>query len=211
MNYRSIKPKKAEHPKIPRFKNLFEKGISSANAPFGIALVPNMRNWVQLPGTLTIINSSSLVNSAGTPPFQHHLNGVEQASSVFQNLEPDAYHVRTTDAQGCIWDSIVNIPLNTPQTGAFTPNPTTGETPLNVYFSNQSTNATGYEWLIDGFPFSTSFNTAYTFEDSGYFEVSLVAWFDIPSCADTATYLTCRPGHQSGHAQYHHTKWRWTK
>ena len=114
---------------------------------------------------------------------------ISQPGPDFNNLPPGTYPVSVTDALGCSWDSVATIGLNTVQTAAFTPNPTTGDSPLTVYFANQSTNATGYQWLVDGEPFSTGFNTIYTFADSGYFEVSLVSWVGVPSCADTATYL----------------------
>jgi len=128
-------------------------------------------------------------NTPGKAPLIYSVGDITQPGSDFNNLPPGTYPVSVTDALGCSWDSMATIGLNTVQTAAFTPNPTSGDSPLTVYFANQSTNATGYQWLVDGEPFSTGFNAIYTFADSGYFEVSLVAWVGVPSCADTATYL----------------------
>ncbi len=137
-------------------------------------------------------NNSGRINFENTPgkaPLVYSVGDISQPGPTFNNLAPGTYPVSVTDALGCTWDSIATVGLNTSQTAAFTPNPTSGENPLTVYFNNQSTNATGYEWLVDDEPFSTSFNAFYVFPDSGSFMVSLVAWVSNPSCADTATYL----------------------
>lgn len=44
-----------------------------------------------------------------------------------------------------------------------------------VNFTNGSINASGYTWLIDGVPFSTSANASYTFASTGSFTIGLVA------------------------------------
>ena len=83
--------------------------------------------------------------------------------------------------------STVGLNLNTFQTAAFSANPDSGYSPLQVVFQNQSTNATSYVWSVDGVPFSTSANyTGYTFADTGTYIVSLIAYRLDETCADTA-------------------------
>ncbi len=127
----------------------------------------------------------------GKAPFHYTVNGNTQSSGAFQNLAPGTYAVSVVDDLGCTWDSTVVIPLNPLQEAAFTANPEAGYSPLQVALTNQSTNSTSYQWLIDGENFSNSENTSYTFPDSGLFEIALVAYRIDPSCADTA-YVTIR-------------------
>lgn len=134
-------------------------------------------------GTITF------VNTAGKAPFSYTVGSTTQPDITFRFLLPGAHDVSVTDALGCTWDSTVTVPLNAPVEANFTANPTTGDTPLDVYFSNQSSpSATSFEWLLNGTPFSTSENTSYTFSDSGTYVVSLVAFYQDVACSDTASF-----------------------
>jgi PKD repeat protein len=89
-------------------------------------------------------------------------------------------------ATGCTWDSTIVLPLNPVQEASFKANPDSGFTPLDVLFNNTSTQATDYQWLIDGEPISTNENLNFTFADTGSFEVALVAYRIQETCTDTA-------------------------
>jgi hypothetical protein len=131
----------------------------------------------------------TFANTAGKAPYTYTVGSTTQPDSTFRFLLPGSYDVSVTDALGCTWDSTVTVPLNAPVEAAFTANPTTGDTPLDVYFSNQSSSlATSFEWLVNGTTFSTSENTSYTFSDSGTYVVSLVAFYQDVACSDTASY-----------------------
>jgi hypothetical protein len=96
-----------------------------------------------------------------------------------------------------VWDTTVTVALNPVQEASFTATPETGFSPLDVFFNNTSTQATDYQWLIDGVPISTSEDITYTFPDSGSFVVSLIAYRLEETCADTATFtLRVEPGIQ---------------
>ncbi len=132
---------------------------------------------------------------AGRSPFTYRLDGAVQSNNASAGLSPGTYNYRINSAAGCRWDTTVTVPLNPLQEASFDPFPTTGFSPLFVGFANTSTNATGYQWLIDGVPISTSENITYTFPDSGSFTVSLIAYRLEETCADTATFtLRVEPG-----------------
>jgi PKD repeat protein len=57
--------------------------------------------------------------------------------------------------------------------------------PLNVNFTNQSTGANLYQWLVNTQTFE-SFNLNYTFDTAGTYPVQLIAIYNEPHCADTA-------------------------
>ncbi len=136
-------------------------------------------------------------NPAGKSPFTYRLDGVVQGGSASSGLSPGTYNYRINSAAGCLWDTTVTVPLDPLQEASFDPFPTTGFSPLFVAFANTSTQATGYQWLIDGVPISTSEDITYTFPDSGSFEVSLIAYRLEETCADTATFtLRVEPGIQ---------------
>ncbi len=81
--------------------------------------------------------------------------------------------------------------LNAQQLASFVAFPPEGDSPLYVFFRNQSTGETSYQWLINEAPYSNTFNTNYTFADTGTYIVSLIAYLNDPACADTAP-LTIR-------------------
>ena len=129
-----------------------------------------------------------VINPAGPGSFTYSIDGVVQLSPVFDELAAGSYDIAVNSAQGCVWDSTITVPLNPTQEADFTPNPSSGFSPLEVFFDNQSTGASDYLWLIDGEEISSSENLLYNFPDSGSFEISLIAFLNEESCADTATF-----------------------
>jgi hypothetical protein len=162
-------------------------------------------NAIPRPASLNVNPSSCPDNSgliqafnpAGKSPFTYRLDGVVQSGSASAGLSPSTYDYRINSAAGCRWDTTVTVPLDPLQEASFDPFPTAGFSPLFVAFANTSTQATDYQWLIDGVPISTSEDITYTFPDSGSFEVSLIAYRLEETCADTATFtLRVEPGIQ---------------
>jgi gliding motility-associated-like protein len=78
------------------------------------------------------------------------------------------------------------ITVNPTAVAAFTANPLTGCSPLNVQFSNTSTNANNYEWSFGDNSTSTSTNPNHTYTDSGHFTITLIA-INHYGCNDTNT------------------------
>ena len=54
-----------------------------------------------------------------------------------------------------------------------------------VNFTNTSVNATGYQWLVDGVPFSNGLNASYTFNTLGAFIITLETTNADPNCFDS--------------------------
>ncbi len=54
-----------------------------------------------------------------------------------------------------------------------------------VNFTNTSTGATAYEWLIDGVPFSNSINASYNFPAEGFYVITLNVTNNDPNCFET--------------------------
>ena len=96
----------------------------------------------------------------------------------------ETYEVTIEDSQGATITATTTVTVINVN-AAFTASPTSGTAPLNVNFTNQSTNATDYTWYIDT-TVSNQTNPQYTFQDSTY-EVILVAHNG--SCTDTARML----------------------
>ncbi len=135
------------------------------------------------------------IGPAGKSPFSYWLDDVNQGGNVSDGLAPGVYDYRIRSAAGCEWDTTVALPLDPFQEASFDAFPASGYSPLDVFFTNTSTQATGYQWLIDGVPVSESEDITYTFPDSGSFMVSLIAYRLEESCADTATFtLRVEPG-----------------
>jgi gliding motility-associated-like protein len=125
------------------------------------------------------------VNASGSSALQYSNNSVFQSSNSFSNLATGNYTITVLDAKGCTKDStIVVTELNLVNT-FFTANPETGIEPLFVDLNNQSVNANNFVWLIDTNHLSNSFNTSYTFDTSGLYTVSLIAYNNLPQCSDT--------------------------
>jgi gliding motility-associated-like protein len=109
-----------------------------------------------------------------------------QSSATIGNLGAGNYTVYFIDTNGCqSADSIVFVDeINSTVTG-FTANPLSGAAPLDVSLTNTSQNATNYAWSVNGNYEGNSLSN-YTFDPSGTYVVTLVAWQFDPACADTA-------------------------
>ncbi len=150
--------------------------------------IPEPANIAITPSTCPA-NTGRVVfqNPAGIAPFTYWLDGVGQGSNTFNNLPPGTYPARIVNGYGCEWEGTVTVPLITQQQANFNTFPQEGDSPLYVFFRNESTGATSYQWLIDGEPYSETFSFNYTFADTGTYVVNLIAYLTDPACADTAT------------------------
>ncbi len=123
----------------------------------------------------------------GAGPYTFLLNGATAQNPPFAGLGAGVYALSITDSNGCAWDSTYTIAQVRVTNAAFTANPQEGESPLDVQFQDQSTQANAWQWEANGLPFSSQQNPFYTFADTGTYTVSLIAYLDDPACADTAT------------------------
>lgn len=124
--------------------------------------------------------------SGGTTPFTYSLNGgTPQSSATFSGLSQGVYTILVTDAMGCATSQTIGVGQTSNVNAAFTASPESGNTPLGVNFTNNSSGATSYFWSLgDG---TTSFLTdpsnTYT---TGTYTVMLVATNGGSPCVDTA-------------------------
>lgn len=126
-----------------------------------------------------IIASSSLIGES------YAINGgTPQATGNFFNLAPGFYTVTLQALNGCSKDSIVEVGSVISTNAFFTANPAQGAPPLWVNFSNQSTNASNYEWFLNGVSQGNNYNSA-LFDTTGIYNIELIAWPNNPACADT--------------------------
>jgi gliding motility-associated-like protein len=96
-----------------------------------------------------------------------------------------SYTLTVTDPNtGCSSQDTINITSSSVFAG-FSPDQTSGTAPLTVTFANSSVGAINYNWSFGDGGVSTQTNTAYTFNTSGTFTVTLIA--SAGPCSDTAT------------------------
>src|SRR5690606_23506863 len=89
------------------------------------------------------------------------------------------------DENDCLLAQPFVIEEINPAHAAFSASPLSGTEPLPVVFNNQSSGATDFEWSIENNTFA-SFDTTYTFDSAGTYQVQLISWYNEPHCADTA-------------------------
>lgn len=119
-------------------------------------------------------------------PYTYALNGsLPQSANTFTSLSTGNQTFTITDNYGCSSDSIVFIPEQNTTVASIVLDPTSGLIPLNITVSNNSTNASNYEWYLNGNYEGNSFTT-FTCDTSGTYTVQLIAWQYDSSCADTA-------------------------
>lgn len=106
--------------------------------------------------------------------------------------EPGSYTATGTNDCGSL--SLTIEVIGSPVNAFFTASPPDGQPPLNVVFENGSTNATAYEWFIDGESFSTDENPSWEFNTPGDYEVTLNATDEdgcVHSYTDVVTVAAC--------------------
>lgn len=122
-------------------------------------------------------------------PLSYSINGAPFAFSStytgnFANLSAGANTIILRDAFGCETDTVIQIGVTNTTNAFFTATPNSGAAPLSVSFSNQSTNATNYSWFIES-DFLGDNLLQHTFDTSGNYTVTLIAWQNDPLCSDT--------------------------
>ncbi|GAB4221038.1 MAG: hypothetical protein Kow00102_13100 [Spirochaetota bacterium] len=129
-----------------------------------------------------------VINASGSLPLQYSISNGFQSSSTFANLATGNYTITILDNNGCSFDTTVFVPEINTVNALFTANPQTGTEPLFVNLNNQSSYANNFVWLVDSTPFSNAFNTSYTFDSSGVYTITLIAFNNLPQCADTFSF-----------------------
>ena len=112
-------------------------------------------------------------------------NNLVGSSSNLTNVGPGQYYLTITDANNCpVTTGPYTVAATPPVVAAFTPNPTTGETPLTVNFTNNSVGASTYAWSFGTGDVSTATSPSYVYNPLGSFYACLVA-ISATNCTDT--------------------------
>jgi gliding motility-associated-like protein len=128
---------------------------------------------------------SVAVYAKGAEPFVYRLDAWAQTEQLFTNLKGDTYNLEVTDVHGCRADTTIEVPMHNNVTAGFKLDKAIGEAPLTVNFTDQSINATNWEWFIANDTLFTQ-NPSYIFEENDTFSVMQVVYNTYPECADTA-------------------------
>jgi hypothetical protein len=134
----------------------------------------------QLTATLSNTAYLPLSFSVNNAPFQNSSTYTKQ----FQNLPYGPLLLTAKDGHQCTIDTLLTIAYNNTCSALFTASPSSGATPLNVQFSNQSTHATNYAWEINATSLGSILND-HIFDTAGTYFVQLYAWQNIPECIDS--------------------------
>ncbi|MCB0544093.1 MAG: hypothetical protein KDC70_11280, partial [Saprospiraceae bacterium] len=103
--------------------------------------------------------------------------------SVFTQGQTDRMHWHIENVRYSLLESKACLdPCTSPLTAAFSASATAVDAGTTVNFTNSSTNATIFNWTLDGAPFSTLASPGYTFNTEGSFEVCLEAGNGDPNC-----------------------------
>lgn len=159
---------------------------------------------LNIPGP-TIINSTSSPSNCGlsdglisidsitggTGPFSITVNGVNYINTaVIDSLASGNYTISVTDNNGCQLSSNVTVSATGGPNANFDLNPSQGQAPLLVSFSNTSTTPNAQFYWNLGLPNSdtTAFQPqSQIYNSEGTYQVTLIASNGIVACNDTIT------------------------
>lgn len=134
--------------------------------------------------TLTLNGSSTSTNVAFSWAGPGIVSGANTPTPIV-NQTGTYTLVVTNTVTGCTASGTVNVANGTP-TASFTPDVTQGPLPLAVTFTNQSSGASNFSWVINGAyssPSATTFNFNNTFTSAGSQTVTLIAYNG--TCSDS--------------------------
>ena len=153
----------------------------------------------------------SLMLSGGVAPYTVNWAGGSMATSL-DSLDDGTYMVTVTDSLGCESTDMILVGTAPGFDATFMADTATEVCPgTNISFTNTSTVGISYEWLNADTVFATSTDSDFTFEESGNYQIVLVAIdgvcidsadlevlvFDLPEILDTLTHPSC-PGDVDG-------------
>jgi PKD repeat protein len=131
-------------------------------------------------------DSTAFVNwqTAGSNTYSLD-NGAFQPAGFYNQLPAGEHLLTVRDEFGCTYDTLVLIDDYSSVVANLSVSPLSGETPLVVQITNQSTEFTDYSWSVNN---NIQPNASNSFEafTAGEYIVQLIAWQNDPTCADTA-------------------------
>ena len=150
---------------------------------------PTQMSAILTPTDISCVNPTGSVATAvtgGTPNYSYSWSPSGNGQNP-NGLSAGTYTVTITDANNCvITQTVVVSTLASAITATFTANPTSGTAPLQVGFTNNSTNATNYIWSFGNGSTSSQQNDTTVYTTPGTYTVMLIAQ-NSAGCVDTAT------------------------
>jgi gliding motility-associated-like protein len=148
--------------------------------------LPEITNMSITPSECGENNGQVNATAVGANPFISDIGFGPQNQAQFPNLSTGTYTLSITDQNGCTADTVVVVPEIISVNASFIATPPSGPEPLAVTLNNTSQNATDYEWYIDADFWDSNTNSSAYFDSTGVYEVMLIAYNNLPECADTA-------------------------
>jgi gliding motility-associated-like protein len=138
------------------------------------------------------LGSIALNITGGSPPFIFNWSNGATTQNL-SNVCSDPYTVTITDANGCTFDSTLNVTYAI--AASFTAVPPIGAPPLGVTFTYTGTAGIGYLWNFgDGTPTDTTENPIHIYTAPGTYNVSMIVYLDsASSCTVTFTVVVQTP------------------
>jgi gliding motility-associated-like protein len=142
----------------------------------------------------TNINFTNTSSNANT--YEWYVNGALQSTAVnftYTNTTAGRYGIKLiakNSALNCTKEFIDTVEYTCAVVAAFTPNGGSVNINTPVNFTNASTGATGYQWLVNGLPSSTATNFSYSFTTTGNYSITLIASNGICSTSKTVYYVS---------------------
>ncbi|XYY33116.1 NosD domain-containing protein [Methanosphaerula subterraneus] len=131
----------------------------------------------QAPYPVRFLDRSTGSPTAWTWDFGDGSTSTEQSPTHIYN-QTGAYTVALTTSNDLASDTSIQyrcIIVNTVPAANFTANATSGSTPFSVQFTDQSSDANGYQWQFGDGTTSTEQNPVHTYTTPGSYTVTLVA------------------------------------
>ena len=138
----------------------------------------------KLDGTATVINVAG-----GNQPYSYLWNNATASTNdSIDNLLSGVYSITIADANNCFSTQSILVPQLLGIVASISADPMSGQYPLNVVFTNNSTGASTYSWNFGDTDTSSAFAPSHLFEIQGSYQVVLIA-YNTPGCytSDTLT------------------------
>lgn len=165
--------------------------VAGEPGPTGIDAGVLPENCHRGDGALLRLRSTS---NNGTPPYVFEVGGMNYAEddSVI-NIVTGKYTVNLTDANGCKFSEDFLVPFINAPVAAFVPTPTDGEAPLFVSIDNQSVDAVTNYWRFGNGDTSMKFEPTTTYNDSGFYKITLVVANEALCYDSISAYIRVKP------------------
>jgi PKD repeat protein len=160
---------------------------SSTTITINLSPPPVLASGTSTPATCGSNDGTATAGGVtGNGPFTYSWsNG--QTTATATGLAPGTYTVTVTDNGGCFATQTITVGSVVGVVASASANPSTGVVPLNVVFTNTSTGANNYGWNFGDNTQSSQQNPSHTYNSPGTYTVTLIAWNNVPGCADTIT------------------------